>query len=372
MPDYTRYTIEEFAQDNFFRAWVQQPTAEANTFWSAFLEQYPEKQSTVLAAKVLLKAVSHVQILPTQQQGDHMWELIEQRIQPVSKPLRSIEPGQRQIGFRWGWLVAAASIVMVLGVGYWLTYKPTIRQLTDVNTPMSTEAGITLLEKINNTDKPLTVQLTDGSRIILQPNSRLRFPKQFLPEKRDVQLVGEGFFEVSKNPKQPFFVFANELVTQVVGTSFTIKAPMGGNQVNVMVRTGKVAVFTLKALQRAQASQKSIADMLLLTPNQQALFDKSRDKLTKSLITEPLLLKAADANRNFQFENAPVSQVFETLEDAYGVTIKYNMEALSNCSVTAPLNKEPLFRKLDLICQTIGATYEVWGTDIIINGKGCL
>ena len=142
-------------------------------------------------------------------------------------------------------------------------------------------------------------------------------------------------------------------------------------QVIVRVRTGKVAVFTSKALRSAQENQTKITNMLLLTPNQQVLFDRPSDQLTKSLIKEPLLIKQPEGDQHFVFQNAPVSKIFQTLEESYGVTIKYNAELFKHCNLTAPLSNEPLFRKLDLICQTIGATYEVWGTDIIISGKGC-
>jgi ferric-dicitrate binding protein FerR (iron transport regulator) len=49
----------------------------------------------------------------------------------------------------------------------------------------------------------------------------------------------EKFFEISKNQKKPFFVFANEIVTKVVGTSFRITAYDNQPNIEVLVRTGK-------------------------------------------------------------------------------------------------------------------------------------
>ena len=227
------------------------------------------------------------------------------------------------------------------------------------------------MEKRNKTSHPLTIWLNDSSRVVLQPRSQISYPEQPAFDKREVYLVGEGFFEVVKNTKKPFLVYANGLVTQVVGTSFRINAFAEHKQVIVAVRTGKVAVFTINAFRKAQARREQIAGMLLLTPNQQALFDKASERITKSLVNEPALVRQP-ANRNyFVFDNTPVADVFRTLEESYGVEIKFDSKLLDSCNVTAPLGDEPLFRKLDIICQTIGATYEVNGTQIIITGKGC-
>jgi hypothetical protein len=46
-------------------------------------------------------------------------------------------------------------------------------------------------------------------------------------------------------------------------------------------------------------------------------------------------------------------------------------EIMNNCILTADITKQPLYTKLDIICAAVGATYEVKGTTILINGKGC-
>ena len=371
MATYANFAIEDFAQDEFFRRWVKQPDSETDVFWSDFLAHYPEKESTVLAARALLNAVAAVQVIPSQEQGRRMWATIEHRVQSENPFVRAEEPNQHRIGFRWGWLAAAASIAFILGFGWWFIVNQKTADQVTAYSEYQPQSATAWIEKANETSRNMTVRLTDGSRVILQPQSKVSYPAKFSDLKREVQLTGEGFFEVVKNPQKPFMVYANGLVTQVVGTSFTVKALSKATQVTVIVRTGKVAVYSLNALKKAREKAGNIPDKLFLTPNQQVVFDKANEQLTKSLIKEPVLLKLPESNTHFVFENAPVSQIFETLEDSYGVTIKYNTELLKSCNLTAPLDNEPLFRKLDLICQTIGATYEVWGTDIIISGKGC-
>lgn len=370
MNNYIRFTAEELAQDDLFRRWVHQPDSETNLFWTDFLQQNPDRQPVVVSAKALLKAVERLTVVPTQEQGRRMWVTIEDRIRDDRAQVETEEPRVIPFGYRAIWAVAA-SVFLLMGLGWWFIVKPQSgNQITTVTDPQ-THARMALVEKRNETNLPLTVWLNDSSRVVLQPRSQISYPERSAIDKREVYLVGDGFFEVVKNPKKPFLVYANGLVTQVVGTSFRIDAFAEHKNVTVAVRTGKVAVFTINAFRKAQTHRGPIAGMLFLTPNQQALFDKASDRITKTLVNEPVLIRQP-ANRNhFVFDNTPVTEVFQTLEESYGVQIKFDSELLNACNVTAPLGDEPLFRKLDIICQTIGATYEVNGTQIIITGKGC-
>ena len=287
--NYIRYTAEELAQDDLFRRWVLQPDSETDLFWTDFLRQHPHKQPVVVTAKALLKAVERMAVVPTQEQGHRMWMAIEDRIQEEPDPTDMEEPGVFSINFR-SILAVAATLILLMGLG-WLFYdKPQPGDLLTLIDPQ-TEAVVALLEKRNETNQPLTVWLNDSSRVVLQPRSQISYPERPAVDKRDVYLVGAGFFEVVKNANRPFRVYANGLVTQVVGTSFSINAFAEQKQVTVAVRTGKVAVFTINAFLRAQANREQIAGMVLLTRNQQALFDIVSERITRSLVNEPVLLR---------------------------------------------------------------------------------
>jgi ferric-dicitrate binding protein FerR (iron transport regulator) len=76
-------------------------------------------------------------------------------------------------------------------------------------------------EQTNNSNKPQIITLSDGSSVLLQQKSKLSYPKIFEMREGSTYLV-----KVLKSvkPKKPFLVFANEIVTKVVGTSFRISA----------------------------------------------------------------------------------------------------------------------------------------------------
>lgn len=354
MADYATFSVEEFIEDEYFRESMLAPSRETEAFWAEFLRKHPHQQATLTSAKAFFRALEHLQTNPSPEQGQRMWAGIERQTQQAS-PEREARSGKTHY-FRW-WAAGLAAALLIAFV--W--FRPNSGVLKTSQPLAASVADSNWVLRVNQTQQLLTFQLEDGSEVMLSPQSQLRYPRQFRTDKREVYLTGEGFFKVAKNPRQPFYVFAGNLVTQVVGTSFRITAFPEAPQVKVTVRTGKVAVY----------SARNTQNPLLLTANEQVQFEAGSQKLTKSTVPAPTLLPAAAEAQSFAFDNAPIAQVFQTLEKSYGVTITYDAAVLKNCSITAPLSNESFFKKLDLICQTIGATYEVWGSQIIITAKGC-
>ncbi|MBC8151681.1 MAG: FecR family protein, partial [Bacteroidetes bacterium] len=207
--------------------------------------------------------------------------------------------------------------------------------------------------------------------IILKKNSRISYAPSFTGSSREVYLSGEGFFEVTKNPDRPFLIYANGLVTKVLGTSFSIKAYPGDPNVTVEVKTGRVAVFTQSDPRiNAKAGSREL-EGVLLTPNQRIVYVRDEVRLAKSLIDAPQLISEAPTKNRFTFEETPVPAVFDALEKAYEVDIVYDEQLLANCPLTATLTDQPLFEKLDIICQVIEARYEVMDGQIVIYSRGC-
>jgi transmembrane sensor len=228
-----------------------------------------------------------------------------------------------------------------------------------------------LVEIINDGDKPRLVNLQDGSSVILQKNSRISFAKVFSKEKREVYLSGEAFFEVAKNPAQPFFVYANELIAKVLGTSFSVRAYETDKEVKVVVKTGKVSVFSQKDNKTIELRNNRELAGIVITPNQQVVFQREEVRILREIVEKPDLLNLPIEQQNFVFKRTPIAEVFTMLEKAYGVDIVYDEEVLSKCTITASLADEPLFEKLKMICTAIEANYEEIDGQIVISAKGC-
>jgi transmembrane sensor len=219
----------------------------------------------------------------------------------------------------------------------------------------------------NSTQFEQEVKLEDGTIILLKRNSSIRYDKDFNKTKRVVYLKGEAFFHVARNTQKPFFVYANNLVTKVLGTSFRVKAYDSDKNVTVIVKTGKVTVYSNKAEKNLDPETQG----MVLTPNQQIVFEKQDDKMLRSLIEKPVILLSETQLKEFSFRSTQVSKIFEAIEKAYGVDIMYDEEILKNCKITTSLTNETLFDKLEVLCAAIEANYKVVDAQIIIESNGC-
>lgn len=296
-----------------------------------------------------------------------MWARIQQDAQLVKEPVSDKTAPVRKIIFRWA---AAAAILAGIGLGVYSIFSPTKQ-------PFAYEQGKEqnkLAELINTSSKTKELQLEDGTVIILQPFSKLAYPAKFSSDKREVYLEGEAFFNVTKNPAKPFLVHSGNLVTQVLGTSFTIKPDKETNQIIVSVKTGRVAVFedTKKmALNNEQKKNNGI----IITPNQKVVYDESSRHFTTSLVEnpEPVLTEATknSTSASFTFDETTLTTVLERVGKFYAVEILVENENIYQCRFTGNISGQSLYDQLSAICQATNHQYEIKGTKILIKGKGC-
>ena len=284
-----------------------------------------------------------------------------QKLVEKARNSKEVKVVRLQTNGAWLWRVAAAAVV-VLGLGWWYFSTPR-------NTYDQMVAGQPLIEKKNQTTTTQIMVLSDGNKVTLEPNARISFTKQFTTDKREVYLSGTAFFEVTKDAKRPFLVYANELVTKVLGTKFTVKALDGGQETTVEVKEGKVSVFKNANFQKNKEEAES--NGLVVTTNQKIVFERETTQMVKTLRDVPEVVETASALPSFEFKNAPVSEVLVAIEEAYQVDIIFDKELLADCPLTATLTDQPLYEKLSIICEAIEAHYQIIDGQIVVSSKGC-
>lgn len=364
---YPKYNTKEFIEDSYFRKWVQNPDAGLDAFWENFLEEYPQKIHDVTIAKNFLLGIEH-QVkndFSAQSNEDIVFQRIKQDIEnDETKPVRRL--------LLWPAWVAAASVILLMG--WWFVHQKTASNLLSYEINRS-HTGMPLVEKINNTSASMLIKLADGSSVFLKPRSKISYASSFGREnKREVYLSGEAFFEVTENPERPFYVYANELITKVLGTSFNVQAFQDDINVTVKVSTGRVSVSVASEIRKGKTSISGDSDGVLLLPNQQAILSRQEVSLVKNLVEDPALLRVNPVNTKnklFVFEAVPTTEVFKILEQAYGVAIEFEEKLFINCQFTADLTDENLYEKLNIICKSIEANYQIMDAKIIVSGKGC-
>ena len=261
-------------------------------------------------------------------------------------------------------LYAAAFVILIVAGLFaypWQTSEPN-RMVTERS------VGQELIKVFNSGSIAQKVTLEDGSTVLLEPGSEVRYDQDF-SNKREVFLSGEAFFEVTKDAAHPFLVYTDEVTTKVLGTSFRIIANKSGKEVVVAVKTGKVSVFTKS---NADKFQNTNSQEITLTPNQQAIYKRSEHVVVKKVVEKPEVIVEHKALKS-TYINEQVVVILKALSESYGVEMRYDSTALSGCTLTSDvLESEGLFDQLDIICSALGGTYKLENdASIVINANGC-
>lgn len=298
---------------------------------------------------------------------EKLWKGIESQtfgaLEPKIVPIQTATLPRKR-WFQTSFRVAAAVVLLGLGCGWFFQRfkSKVVWQGTEMVFP-------NLKRKKNETNMPILIRLEDSSTVQLQPNSQIRYAEPFDKDKRMVYLEGNAFFNITHQRDKPFFVHAGAITTQVLGTSFWVMQSTDTKEISVEVKTGKVLVT-------GKTTKGNKEDGVVLKRNQKATYLIDNQLFVTGLVAQPALPEKSHELPNitipaFTFKDAPLWKIVETLEKAYGIQIVLSNDALQRCNLTADLNKQSLYEKLDLICSAIHAHYEIKSTTILISGRGC-
>lgn len=341
-------TESDFLKHPLFLKWIKSPNAELDRFWSAWSKKHPEKQEMLLRAKELSKSLVWKNKYSMAQQDyekmldnlilfNSKWEH-EQEIKRINS---TREPGRH----KW-WFAAAASLLLL---GFLLFSYFESGEGVKNNSPeviWITKAATKGVKKI--------VHLPDGSEIILNSASEIRYPSSFEKE-RTVELHGQAFFEVVKNPDKPFTVLSGELKTTVLGTSFDVSAYPEDEEFHVAVVTGKVQVDT----------ENGVSTTII--PNEATFYDTERQSLTKGSYDYNHLIGWKE--RILKFQEEPYSRVFERLSRWYNVSFDFEDEAIFPGKYSGEFRNESLENVLKGMQYSLGFDYKINDRNVKINQK---
>lgn len=227
-------------------------------------------------------------------------------------------------------LPLAATVVIAIGFGG-------SRLLSRIVAPGS--AGSTAVDVRTGVGERRTVELPDGSQVVLGVRSRLQMDPT---SARTVRLDGEASFTVRHDAEHPFRVVAGGVVTEDVGTEFAIRAYLEGREVRVAVREGAVSV----------AREGSRQPPVVL---------QARD-LVRVAADSVQVRTGVAVDRYFAwqrgelvFDDTPLADVARELSRWYGVEVRFADPALAARHLTATFTSEPV----DEVLRVIGLSAEV-------------
>lgn len=195
---------------------------------------------------------------------------------------------------------------------------------------------------VNSSLAVKTITLPDGSEVSMNTQSEISFDKSFGNKSRNITLLGEAFFKVTKDPSKPFVVQSGNAYVKVLGTSFNVNAK--GNNVKVVVKTGRVEV-----------SNKTTLNQVILMPGDEAI-----------LVNNSEIIKQSNVNYNYLswldkkliFKALPMSVVINDLMKTYNCNIELSDSSIKNYKLTSTFDNIPLTDVLESISLTFNLSIE--------------
>ena len=197
------------------------------------------------------------------------------------------------------------------------------------------------------------LRLSDGSLIVLNSESKLRYPVNFNGDTREVFLSGEAYFEVAKNPSKPFVVHTNHADVQVLGTLFNVSAYPDEEDTGVTLVHGSVQV--------GREGEQTI-----LLPGQQFLLNNRT--LKKEIREVDTNVYIAWTNGLFRYDAMPLEQLMLKLSRWIPITYTFKDEAIKKIRFTGGFRKyDDVDHMLKMLEEIMNISFERRGQEIIIN-----
>lgn len=288
--NFNLYHAEDFAADESFIAYYLQTDEQAIAFWENWISLHPEKLDEIYKAELLLGKL-HLQL--GEAELSEAFDKFD-RFLNVQATTLVTQPTKSKKLFSYGKLAIAASLLIISSVAlYFFNQKP--------NSPA-------YISYHNGYGKTAVITLEDGSKISLNSNSTLKYPQHFTQNKREVELEGEGFFEISKDKNRPFIVKTNTLSTTVLGTKFNVSAYQNSASTSVALVEGSVAVELNDQRQKT-----------LLKPTEMVTVKTSTKQIEKTAFDTNQI--TAWQTGTIIFKNASFDEIAIKLYNAYGINL---------------------------------------------------
>ena len=295
--------------------------------------------------------------------------------------LKAVTESPDRLGFKVyvrAFMRYAAVFVVAFGL-FWLTQS--------IFTKKAATSQMALKKEPTRVEVPYgsksKVVLPDGSVVNLNSGSSLTYSFSDSDSvNRSVFLIGEGFFNIAKDAKRPFYVNTQGMKLKVLGTAFNVKAYPDENSEVATLVSGKVEIY-------ASSDKMESGKPVVLKPNQIAIFDKSKDNphsfRTIDLISTeivPVKLRAVNSQpalktnqtiswkeNTLTFDNENFSELIVKIQRWYDVKIVVNDPELLSVRFTGKFDKENIEQVLNALVSLAPFNYTIKHNLITISKK---
>jgi ferric-dicitrate binding protein FerR (iron transport regulator) len=240
------------------------------------------------------------------------WERLSQQIEEKKEVTEKTRKPVKRV---WYYVAAAAAVIpFILFVALYNNnvVEPAPVAVNTVKAEAPVEPAPVYINEVVSGDSAIDFYLPDSSHVWLNKNSRFTWPDQFDDDRRSVNLVGEAFFDVKKDPSHPFFIYTENSITKVVGTSFNLKAYKGQ----------KAELIVVSGLVEFSSSDNPEAHKVILYPKEKGYVDavthkavKVKKKATASNVEQTWQEETPKSQSRFKRFLSHIRQLFKKKKD---------------------------------------------------------
>lgn len=215
--------------------------------------------------------------------------------------------------------------------------------------------------QIASVEEVLNDSLPDGSKIALNTNTKITYPKKFAKNERRVKLEGEAFFKVKPNKEKPFIIETETGFIQVLGTSFNVKA-YENSELEVIVTEGLVKVYTV------DSETNDTSSILLKAGEKGKISTKFKEPV---YVAENIPDEIFWMNYTLIFNDTDLKKVFNLLENYYNVKIEVSDKRIHECRLSTTFSNNSIDNIIEVIVATFEFEYTKENNTYTITGDGC-
>ena len=273
---------------------------------------------------------------------DKAFENFRNRVES-QKEIQSTSRRGFSLSALWRYAAVVAIIIAVGCISYWqgeVNVKDTFADIS-VEAPLGSKTKL---------------YLPDGTLVWLNAGSRMTYSQGFGVDNRKVELEGEGYFEVKRNEKIPFFVKTKDLQLQVLGTKFNFRDYPEDHEVVVSLLEGKVELNNLLKKEKEA----------FLAPDERAILNKANGLMTVETVTASNASQWTDGYLFFDEELLP--DIVKELERSYNVNIHIANDSLNKFRFYGNFvrREQSIQEVLDALASTEKIQYKIEERNITI------
>lgn len=240
----------------------------------------------------------------------------------------------------------AAAGLIVVGLGSWLSLgRTTSPEPVAAFLPRMIATGVGTRD---------SVRLSDGTRIVLGPQSSVKVDAAYGTTNREVEVRGDAYFDVVHNAATPFTVHIGNATIQDVGTRFAVRSD-AAEGIGVTVTEGSVSLAPLQ----------SASSPVVLKAGDHGTLDRSGKVVARrGVVTDD---DVAWVRGRLVFRETPLTEVISSMRRWYGIELKIEDPSLANRHLTATFSGEPADRVLEVLSLALGANVERRGDTAVVR-----